>query len=179
MDINSLDNSIRRVKDFPKPGILFYDVTGILENPKVYEDVTKKLSDVAKECKADIIAAIEARGFVFASSVAYESKLPLVLVRKEGKLPGKVVSESFKLEYGEDVLCVQDSDMYEGKRILVIDDLLATGGTVKASCNLMEKVGAEICGIAGVIGLEFLPYKKALSDYKITTLINFDSENIE
>lgn len=174
-----LDKVIRKVKDHPKPGILFYDITGLLESPEALSYVTKELAKIAKKYKADMIAGIEARGFIFASTVAYEAKIPLILVRKEGKLPLKVIKKSFDLEYGSATICLQDLDFYKGKRVLVLDDLLATGGTVKATCELFEEKGANIVAVASVIALDFLNYKNVLKDYKIESLINYDSEKVK
>jgi len=174
-DIN-LDNFIRKVKDFPKPGILFYDITSIFIYPEVFNWIIDKAFEMYKDKKIDLILAVESRGFVFASPLAYKMKLPLVLVRKAGKLPGETIKETYSLEYGSATLEVHKSDIPKDKNVLIIDDLIATGGTLKACANLVEKLGSKVYGFFGVIGLPFLNYEELLSGYDIKTLINYHSE---
>lgn len=176
MDSYDLDSAIRKVVDFPKPGILFYDVTGILSNPEAYNYCIDALYEKYKDQDIDAIACIEARGFIFASPLAIKLKKPLVLVRKKGKLPGKTYEKTFDLEYGTDTVCIQDVDINKDDNFLVIDDLVATGGTLEAACSIIEENGAKVDSIAGIIGLPFLGYEKVLSKYKVDVLISYDSE---
>lgn len=173
MNIEMLDKAVRRVPDFPKPGILFYDITGILVNPQAFDFCIEKMVELYKDSKIDAIAAVESRGFIFAGPLAQRLGLPLVLVRKKGKLPGDTYECSYSLEYGTAVVEVQKSDVVKGQKFLVIDDLIATGGTLAAAKNLIEQGGAQVTDFFGVIGLPELNYEKVLSPCKITTLINY------
>ncbi len=172
----NLDDAIRKVKDFPKPGILFYDITSILANPTAFSWCLDRMVEIYRERKIDAVAGIEARGFLFAAPLAERLQIPLILVRKKGKLPGETYEKRFQLEYGEDVIQIHKADIKEGENILIIDDLIATGGTVKAAAELFTEAGAQVHEVFCVIGLPFLPYKEVLSDYTVTTLIEYDSE---
>lgn len=172
----ALDFAIRKVPDFPRPGILFYDITGILAAPEAFRFCTCELSAIARESGAEAVAAIEARGFIFASPVAERCGLPLVLIRKKGKLPGATVSRSFILEYGTDSIEVQKMELETPRRVLIIDDLVATGGTLGAAVNLFRDHGSQIAGIAAVVGLPFLKYEEALPGIPVHTLINYQGE---
>jgi adenine phosphoribosyltransferase len=171
-----LDRAIRKVPGFPKPGVLFYDITGILADPAAFSWCVQRLTREAAGLHPEAIAAIEARGFVFAAPVAFSMKLPLILIRKKGKLPGSTHSARFALEYGEDEIEVQRDDVRRGSRILLVDDLIATGGTLKAACGLLEGAGAEVVGIVAVVGLPFLPYQRVLAAYPVRTLIQYQGE---
>jgi adenine phosphoribosyltransferase len=171
-----LDQAIRKVPDFPKPGVLFYDITGILANPEVFAFCVERIAGEASALRPEAVAAIESRGFVFAAPVAFSLKLPLILIRKKGKLPGPSYSARFQLEYGEDQIEVQRHDVRGGARILLVDDLIATGGTLKAACGLLEGAGAEVAGIFAVVGLPFLHYERALAGYPVRTLIQYQGE---
>lgn len=171
-----LDKAIRKVKDFPKPGILFYDITGITSNPDAFMYCIDEMERIYKDKHITAVASIEARGFLFAAPFALRMGIPLILVRKKGKLPGETYEKKFSLEYGEDVIQIHKSDIKEGDNILIMDDLIATGGTVKAAAGIIEEAKATVAGIFCVIGLPFLPYKDELTGYEITTLIEYDSE---
>ena len=124
----------------------------------------------------DAVAAIESRGFLFASPFAYKRKLPIILLRKKGKLPGDTYQQKFTLEYGEDIIEVHKSDIHPGMKILLIDDLIATGGTLKAATELLSKGNASVIGIFGVIGLPFLNYEEILKGHRVETLIQYHGE---
>lgn len=171
-----IDNAVRRVYDFPKKGICFYDITGILVQPDVFNYCIDKMIEFCKTISIDAIAAIEARGFIFASPIAQQLGLPLILIRKKGKLPGEVYQASYSLEYGEASVEVHKSDIIKGQNVLVLDDLIATGGTLNATRSIIEKGGANVAAFLGVIGLPFLNYKTVLKDKPIHTLIEFESE---
>ncbi|WP_422480498.1 adenine phosphoribosyltransferase [Pleomorphochaeta sp. DL1XJH-081] len=171
-----LDSAIRKVHDFPRAGILFYDVTSILTTPEAFQYCVDKMDEIYAEQKIDAVACIEARGFVFAAPYAYKKGIPLVLVRKKGKLPGKTQERKYNLEYGQDYVSIHESDVHAGERILIVDDLIATGGTIEAAASLIEDMGATVAGVFGVIGLPFLDYGKKLDKYEIRTLIDYDSE---
>ncbi|MBN2535884.1 MAG: adenine phosphoribosyltransferase [Spirochaetales bacterium] len=172
----NLDLAIRKIPDFPRPGILFYDITSILVNPEAFRYCIDKMISYYKNSGIDSIAAIESRGFLFASPLAIALKLPLVIIRKKGKLPGDTYSEDISLEYGVDTIEVHKEDIKKGMTFLLIDDLIATGGTLKGAINLLSKGEARVKEIFGVIGLPFLHYDTVLKGYKVTTLIDYHSE---
>ncbi|NLE00178.1 MAG: adenine phosphoribosyltransferase [Fibrobacter sp.] len=172
----NLDEVIRKVPDFPKPGILFYDITSIFTNPEAFRYVVDAMIESYKDEKIDGIISIESRGFLLGACFAYNKGLPLVLARKKGKLPGKTISQSYLLEYGSATLEIHEADLIPGKRWLIIDDLIATGGTLEAVAGMIEKVGAEVAGIFSIIGLPFLRYEDKVGKYNPKTLINYHSE---
>jgi len=172
----NLDEAIRKVPDFPKPGILFYDITGILQTPRAFKYCIDSMVEKYGDSRIDAVAAVEARGFLFAAPLAERLGIPQILVRKAGKLPGEKREKRFTLEYGEDVIQVHTSDVGKGDTVLLVDDLIATGGTLKAAAELIEELGAKVEDIFCVIGLPFLNYQAQLSRYHITTLIDYDSE---
>ncbi|HNX90470.1 MAG TPA: adenine phosphoribosyltransferase [Candidatus Omnitrophota bacterium] len=172
----NLDQAIRKVHDFPKPGVLFYDITSIFTNPTAFKFVVDKMEDLYKNVAIDGVVAIESRGFLLASPFAIKRSIPLVLARKKGKLPGETIRQSYTLEYGEATLEIHKADLMHGKKWLIIDDLIATGGTLEAVAKMIESQGDEVVGIFSIIGLPFLNYEKKLSKYKPTTLINYHGE---
>jgi adenine phosphoribosyltransferase len=172
----NLDKVIRKVPDFPKPGILFYDVTSIFTNPKAFRHVVKTMLDTYKNENVEGVISIESRGFLLGACFAYKNKVPLVLARKKGKLPGKTLSQSYSLEYGTATLEIHEADLVPGKRWLIIDDLIATGGTIEAVAQMIERVGAQVAGVFAIIGLPFLDYEKKIGRYSPKTLINYHGE---
>lgn len=171
-----LDKVIRKIPDFPKPGILFYDVTSIFTNPPAFRYVVSRMEELFALERIDGVIAIEARGFLLGSCFALERELPLVLARKKGKLPGKTVSESYSLEYGEATLEIHTEDLPPHKHWLIVDDLIATGGTLEAVAKLVERQGSTVAGIFGVIGLPFLNYAARIGKYNPKTLIEYRGE---
>lgn len=171
-----LDKTVRRVPDFPKPGILFYDITGVLVNPDALKFVIEQMVEKYKDQKIDAVAGVESRGFIFAAPFAEKLGIPLILIRKKGKLPGDTYECSYALEYGTATIEVHKSDIKKGQNILVVDDLIATGGTLAAAKNLIEQGDAKVIDFFGVIGLPALNYEKVLAPCKVTTLINYDGE---
>ena len=176
MSVEMLDKNIRRIPDFPKPGILFYDITSVLVNPEAFKYVIDQMVELYKNKKIDAVAGVESRGFIFAAPFAEKLGIPLILIRKKGKLPGDTYECSYSLEYGTATVEVHKEDIKKGQNILVVDDLIATGGTLAAAKNLIEQGGAEVTDFFGVIGLPFLNYQKVLENCNVTTLINYDSE---
>ena len=172
----NLDDYIRKIKDFPKKGILFYDVTSLFTNPVSFKWIVQKMTELYKNRKPDAVLAVESRGFIVASPFAFNLGIPLALARKAGKLPGETIKQSYSLEYGEATLEIQKSDIQKGDNVLIIDDLVATGGTLKACAEMVEKLGAKVEGFFGIIGLPFLNYDKALNGYDVKTLINYHGE---
>lgn len=171
-----LDKAIRKVPDFPKPGILFYDVTSVFSNPAAYADVVARMMDAYRDATIDGVIAIESRGFLLGSAFALNRGVPLVLARKKGKLPGATWEQSYALEYGEATLQIHKADLTPGKRWLVIDDLIATGGTLEAVAKMVERAGASVAGMFGVIGLPFLNYSARIGAYNPLTLIDYHGE---
>jgi len=171
-----LDSAIRKVPDFPKPGILFYDVTSIFTNPAAYRFVVDSMLDCYKNQQVDGVIAIESRGFLLGSCFAVDRGVPLVLARKKGKLPGKTIAMSYDLEYGSATLEIHEDDIAIGKRWLIIDDLIATGGTLAAVAKMIEGRGGEVVGIFSIIGLPFLGYQEKVGRYNPKTLINYNNE---
>ena len=170
-----LKKHIRSIQDYPKKGILFRDITTLIKNPDAFKFTNDKIIEVAKKIDFDKVAAIESRGFVFASAVSYILNKPFILLRKKNKLPAETHSVDFKLEYGEATIEVHKDSINKGDKILVIDDLIATGGTAEAAAKLIEISGGTVGGFIFVINLFDLPGNKLLKDkgYKTASLIEF------
>ncbi|MEI6874821.1 MAG: adenine phosphoribosyltransferase [Spirochaetota bacterium] len=172
----TLDHAIRKVEGFPKPGILFYDITSVLTNPDAFRHCVDSMVRLYKSERLAAVAAIEARGFIFAAPLCEKLGLPLLLVRKKGKLPGKTRSKKYELEYGEAEIEMHVDDIPVGGRVLIVDDLIATGGTIRAAADLLLDCGAEPVGAFAVIGLPFLDYKSVLGGLPVQTLIEYFGE---
>jgi adenine phosphoribosyltransferase len=164
---------IRDIPDWPKKGILFRDITPLLADPKAFPATVDALCAPFFGLGVQYVAAVEARGFIFGSAVAERLGAGFIPIRKKGKLPGAKESASYELEYGVDTLEMHRDAIPQGAKVLVVDDLLATGGTMAAACNLIEKVGAEVVGIAFVIELTDLHGRQRLAQYKIHCLISY------
>lgn len=162
---------VRVVPDFPKKGIQFYDITTVLQNPDAFRVAIDEFVKIAEKIDFDVIVGLESRGFFFASVMAYKMGKSYVPVRKKGKLPYETVSEEFELEYGTDIMEIHKDAVKKGQKALLIDDLLATGGTLKAAAHLVEKLGGEVSGIICLIELEDLGGREVLSDYNLEALI--------
>jgi adenine phosphoribosyltransferase len=167
---------IRDIKDYPKKGVVFRDITTLIKNGKAFNDVLDIFYDLCKGKKIDLVAAIESRGFIFGGAVADRLGVGIIPVRKLGKLPAECVAEKYALEYGTDSLEMHTDAVSEGQKVLVVDDLLATGGTLQATCNLIEKLGGEVAGIMVLIELSFLKGREKLKDYDFFSLIRYESE---
>jgi adenine phosphoribosyltransferase len=172
----NLDDAIRKVPDFPKPGILFYDITSILANPDAFRYCIDSMIHLYKSARVDAIAAIESRGFLFAAPLADRLGIPLLLVRKKGKLPGKTLSQKYSLEYGTAEIEIHEADIPRGGRVLLVDDLVATGGTLRAAADVLMQGGAEPIGVFSVVGLPFLHYDTTLAGLDVHTLIEYFGE---
>ena len=172
----NLDDAIRKVPGFPKPGILFYDITSVLASPEAFKYCIDAMVDLYKGQELDAVAAVESRGFLFAAPFAERLGLPILLVRKKGKLPGKTRSMKYTLEYGEAEIEMHETDIPTGGRVLIVDDLIATGGTLRATADLLTQGGAVPVGVFGVIGLPFLNYSDVLKDLDVRVLIEYFGE---
>ncbi len=168
-----LEKSIRSIHGFPKPGVIFRDVTTLIQNSGAFRKSVNLLAQKYKNRKIDKVVGAEARGFIFASALAHKIGAGFVPVRKEGKLPHKTISTSYELEYGKDTLEIHKDAIQPGERILVIDDLLATGGTIKAVTRLVKKLKGKIIGIGFVIELVDLKGRNRLKEYPVFSLIKF------
>lgn len=169
--MQSIKSQIRDIPDFPKKGIIFKDITPLLKNGKVFRQAVSVIARRFKDKKVDFVLSVEARGFIFGSAVAYKLGAGIVPVRKKGKLPYKTYSVTYDLEYGQDTLEVHQDAFRRGTRVLVVDDLLATGGTTRAVVDLVEKMGGKIAGIAFVIELLPLKGREKLKGYPILSLV--------
>ena len=170
MQIEEIESCISKVPDFPEPGILFYDISTLISNNNAFKASIKYLEALAKNYEYDLIAGIDARGFIFASSLALNLNKGIVMVRKKNKLPGQVVSLEYDLEYGKDTLEVNLK--LQAKKIILVDDLLATGGTARAACELLNKAGATVSCFISLIELNFLNGRKKI-DVPTETLIRY------
>jgi adenine phosphoribosyltransferase len=172
----NLDERIRKVPDFPKKGILFYDITSVLMDPEAFGFCVEEMVRRYKQANLDAVAAIESRGFLFAAPFALRMGIPLVLVRKQGKLPGKTYSRTYELEYGSDTIEVHQSDIKKDQRILIVDDLVATGGTIAATAELIREVGSKPVEAFSVVGLPFLNFADRVAPLRVHTLVDYESE---
>lgn len=172
----NLAKYIREVPDFPKPGIGFKDITTLLKDAEGFKLAVDQLSEQLKEVKIDAIAVIESRGFPFGSALAYKLGTGLLLVRKPGKLPARTIREEYSLEYGTDSLEIHQDAIGFGQRILIVDDLLATGGTALAVAKLVERSGGTVAAVAFVVELDFLNGRRKLEGYKTISLVHYQGE---
>ena len=168
-----LKDYIREVADFPRPGILFRDITPLLKDPSAFRYVIERLEQLYVDRPIDIIIGIEARGFLFAAPLAFRLGKPLVPVRKEGKLPFETLAVKYALEYGDSAVEVHTDAIVPGQRILIVDDLLATGGTLAAGVRLVENTGGEVAGLAVLIELVDLRGRDRLREYDLTSLVQY------
>ena len=165
---------IREVHDFPKRGISFKDITPLIEDGLAFHDAVDGMARATEGIDYSRILSAEARGFVFGTALAYRAKKGLVLARKPNKLPRKTISASYDLEYGQSTLEVHTDAIARGTRVLVVDDLLATGGTSRAMCQLVENAGGIVAGVAFLIELRFLEGRQLLAPYEVTSLLAYD-----
>jgi adenine phosphoribosyltransferase len=170
---DDLRAKIREVPDFPKPGILFYDITTLLKEPSAFNDVIDRMAEPVKDDRIDLVVGMESRGFIFAAPLAYKLGAGFVPVRKLGKLPADTIEVEYDLEYGTATLEVHRDAIAEGQRVLIVDDLLATGGTVLGTIELVKRLGGEIAGLSFMVELTALHGRDKLGDYPIHTLITY------
>jgi adenine phosphoribosyltransferase len=173
-DVIDLKKHIRSIPDFPKPGILFYDISTLLAHPKAWHATIERLADALRPYKPDTLAGIESRGFLLAAPLAVALGTGFVMLRKQGKLPGTTVRHTYALEYGTDTIEIQQDAIKKGTRVALVDDLLATGGTMAAAVTLLESVGAVVPASACIIELTFLEGRKKLKT-PVETLLQYDS----
>ena len=171
--MSDLKTLIREVPDFPKPGILFYDITTLLKDKTGFRGVIDGLKDHYRDTQVEVVLGIEARGFIFAPSLAYALGAGFVPVRKPKKLPGVTQRVEYALEYGSDALEIHADAIEQGQKVLIVDDVLATGGTAAAAARLVEVCGAKVAGLGFVIELDFLHGRRKLDGYDVFALLNY------
>jgi adenine phosphoribosyltransferase len=176
MTHDSLKQKIRNIPGYPKPGIVFRDITTLLRDRGAFREVHDILIDRYRDRPIDIIAAVEARGFIFGGALANALKIGFVPIRKPGKLPAATMSETYALEYGEDRIEMHKDAIAPGQKVLLVDDLLATGGTLAAAARLVRKAEGEVFGIACVIELAFLNGRDQLREFDVFSIVRYDSE---
>jgi adenine phosphoribosyltransferase len=173
MTAEELRAKIREIPDFPKPGILFYDVTTLLKDPDAYRSAIDLMIEPYRDQGVDLVVGMESRGFIFSSPIAYQLHAGLVPVRKLGKLPSETVSVESALEYGSNTLEIHKDAISRGQRVLIVDDLLATGGTVRGTIELVERLQGQIVGLGFLIELLFLKGRDRLQGYNTTSVIQY------
>ncbi len=172
-----LRSSIRSIADFPKPGIMFRDITTLLQDLEAFTLAMSTFEELAIPLHPQKIIGTESRGFIFGAPLALQLNAGFIPVRKPGKLPAATRSASYDLEYGSDQLEIHEDAVKPGERVLMIDDLLATGGTMQATCQLVEELGGEVVGCLFLVELDFLGGRKLLHDYPVYSLVNYESED--
>ncbi len=173
MDLRAV---IRSIPDFPKPGIIFRDITTVLENPAAFKYSVDQLCDIFGASGAAKVCAAEARGFMFAAAMAYKLGWGIVPIRKPGKLPWKTISQEYDLEYGKAELHIHQDAVAKNEKVLLVDDLLATGGTAEAMVKLVERLGGEVVGIGFVVELDALRGRDLLKGYRVESLVHMEGE---
>jgi adenine phosphoribosyltransferase len=171
--MEDLKRFIREVPDWPKPGILFYDITTLLKDPLALRMTVDRFVWLFTKQKVDKVVGMESRGFMFGPIVAYDLNAGFVPVRKPGKLPAETVEQSYELEYGTDRLQVHRDSIEPGEKVLIVDDLVATGGTARATAQLIERLGGEVVGMGFIIELMFLDPRRKLAEYRLESLIQY------
>jgi adenine phosphoribosyltransferase len=173
MSAEALRERIREIPDFPKPGILFYDITTVLKDPTSYKEAIDLMVEPYKGEGVDIVVGMESRGFIFSAPLAYLLGAGLVPVRKLGKLPAETITVEYALEYGSNTLEIHRDAIQPGQKVLIVDDLLATGGTVKGTIELIERLKGEVIGLAFLVELDFLKGRERLDGRRVTSVIQY------
>ena len=174
MNIDDLRGKIRDIKDFPTEGILFKDITTLLKDGPAFRLVVDTLAERYQPERVDVVVGVESRGFILGGALAHQLKAGFVPVRKLGKLPGKTIAVEYELEYGRDALAIHEDAIKVGQRVLVVDDLLATGGTMAATLRLVDQLGGRVVGVAFMIELAFLRGRDKLKDHPVHALITYE-----
>jgi adenine phosphoribosyltransferase len=174
MDVATLRSKIRDIKDFPTEGILFKDITTLLKDGPAWRFAVDSLASRYQRDRVDLVVGVESRGFIFGGAIAHQLNAGFVPVRKQGKLPGPTVSVEYELEYGRDSLAMHEDAVMRGQRVLAVDDLLATGGTMAATLRLVEQLGGQVVGVAFMIELAFLRGREKLKHHPVHSLIVYD-----
>ena len=173
MSVDDLRAKIREVPDFPKPGILFYDITTLLKDPAAFKEAIDLMLEPYKDEQVDVVVGMESRGFIFSAPMAYQLNAGLVPVRKLGKLPAETITVEYALEYGSNTLEIHRDAIQPGQKVLIVDDLLATGGTVKGTIELIERLKGEVVGLSFLVELEFLKGRERLDGRRVPSVIQY------
>jgi adenine phosphoribosyltransferase len=173
MSAEDLRAKIREIPDFPKPGILFYDITTLLKDPDSFRESIDLMLEPYKDDRIDIVVGMESRGFIFSAPMAYLLKAGLVPVRKLGKLPAETITVEYALEYGSNTLEIHRDSIRSGQRVLIVDDLLATGGTVRGTIELVERLKGVVVGLAFLVELDFLKGRERLEGRRVTSVVTY------
>jgi len=171
--MKNVEDYIVSIPDFPEPGIIFRDVTGILQSAEGLRLGVDQMTALVRELKADVVAGLEARGFIFGMPIAYNLGVPFVPVRKKGKLPRETVEKTYDLEYGTATIEIHKDAIKKGQRVVLVDDLVATGGTLKAAAELVEQLGGNVVGIVTLIELEGLKGREVLKKYELKSIVKY------
>lgn len=174
--MHRLAKSIRNIPDFPKKGIVFRDITTLLKDPGTFRETVEVFHEKYKNTQVDKIACVEARGFILGAALALRLGVGFIPLRKRGKLPAQTIKEEYALEYGTDAIEIHADAVHPGERVLLHDDLLATGGTISAACKLIERLGGTIVGVSFLVELSFLHGRDHLKGYDVFSIIQYDSE---
>jgi adenine phosphoribosyltransferase len=174
MDVATLRSKIRDIKDFPSEGILFKDITTLLKDGPAWRFAVDSLASRYQRDRVDLVVGVESRGFIFGGAIAHQLNAGFVPVRKPGKLPGSTISVEYELEYGRDALAMHEDAVTRGQRVLAVDDLLATGGTMAATLRLVQQLGGQVVGVAFMIELAFLRGREKLKNHPVHSLIVYD-----
>jgi adenine phosphoribosyltransferase len=173
MSAEDLRAKIREIPDFPKPGILFYDITTLLKDPDAFREAVDLMIEPFRDGRIDVVVGMESRGFIFSAPMAYQLHAGLVPVRKLGKLPAETLSVEYALEYGSNTLEIHRDAIEPGQRVLIVDDLLATGGTVRGTIDLVERLRGEVVGLAFLVELDFLKGRDRLAGHRVASVIQY------
>lgn len=171
--MKKLEEYVRTIPDFPEKGIMFRDITTVLQDADGFALAIDSMIDCIKDIDFDVLALAESRGFIFGSAIAYKLHKPIVLVRKKGKLPCETISQEYELEYGFSTLEMHTDSVTAGQKVVIVDDLIATGGTIKAACKLVEQLGGEVVSVLALMELEGLKGRHKLSGYRVDTVLKY------
>lgn len=174
--MKELKDYVRTIPDFPEPGIMFRDITTVLQDADGFALAIDSMLDSIKDLDFDVLALAESRGFIFGSAIAYKLHKPIVLVRKKGKLPCETISQQYELEYGSAELEMHTDAIIPGNKVVVVDDLIATGGTIEAACKLVEQLGGEVVSVLALMELCGLNGREKLSDYRVDTVLKYEGK---
>lgn len=174
--MKQLDSYVRTIPDFPEPGIMFRDITTVLQDPDGLHLAIDTMQDLVKDVDFDVIVGAESRGFIFGTAIAYNLNKGFVMSRKKGKLPCETISEEYDLEYGTAAMEMHTDSIKPGQKVIIVDDLIATGGTLKAMIRLIERLGGVVAGILVLVELKGLKGREALGDYKLYSALQYDGK---
>lgn len=174
--MKKLDEYVRTIPDFPEPGIMFRDITSVLQDADGLQLAINEMQDLVKDLDFDVVVGAESRGFIFGTAIAYNMKKPFVMIRKKGKLPCETISEDYELEYGTATLEMHKDSIKPGQKVLIVDDLIATGGTTKAMIRMIEKLQGEVAGVLVMMELKGLKGREALGDYKLFSALAYEGK---